>query len=128
MNICSTSQPARVDEGFTLVEVQIVVAVIALMAAIAVPQVCLITGQARTAKELANAQHLSTVAAAAAAAGVVFTELESAVTELTTTEGAVVRTGTYAGTRYRLTSLSVDEVEGAKQHLRFANGQLTVVP
>jgi len=111
-----------------LVEVQIVVAVIALMAAIAVPQVVRITGQAQAAKDRANAQHVSSVAAAAAAAGAVFTDVDSAVSQLTSEGGALVATGAFAGSRYRLTSLSAAELEGAKRHLQFGGGQLTVVP
>lgn len=128
MKALFTLQSIHGERGFTLVEVQIAVAVIALVAAIALPQVCRITDQAGRAKEKMNAQHLSTISAAAAAGGVVFTDLDSAVRQLTTAEGAVVAGGSLAGSRYRLTSLSPVEVENAKRHLLFANGQLTVVP
>lgn len=115
-------------QAFTLVELQIVIAVIALMAAIAVPQVCRITNQAQVAKERANAQYVCSAGAAAAAAGVTFTDLDSAVAALTSREGAVVTAGGMTETRYQLTSLSAGEVAGAKRHLRFSDGQLTVAP
>ena len=124
-----TSHPVHVrDQGFSLVELQVAVAVMAVIAAITVPQVCRINDQARSAQDMANAQHVASVAAAAAAAGVVFRDLESAVAQLTSDDGAVISEGVFTGGRYRLTSLSPTEVEGAKRHLRFADGQLTVVP
>jgi len=124
--LLSRRTPSRM--AFSLVEVQISVAVIALITAIAVPHVCRITGQAQTAKEKANAQHISAVAAAAAAAGVVFTDLDSAVMQLTSGDGAVASSGQFAGVRYRMGSLSSAEAEGAKRHLQFTDGQMTVIP
>jgi prepilin-type N-terminal cleavage/methylation domain-containing protein len=128
MKFSENSQKHGFNQGFSLIEVQIAVAVIAVITAIAVPQVCRINDRAQAAKDKANAQHVSAVAAAATAAGVVFRDLDSAVAQLTGAEGAVISEGIFAGGRYRLTSLSSTEVEGAKRHLRFANGQLTVVP
>lgn len=116
------------QRAFTLVELQIAIAVIALMAAIAVPQVCRITNQAQAAKERANAQNVCSAAAAASAAGVLFTDLDSAVSALTSREGSVVAAGAVLEARYNLSSLSAGEVEGAKRHLRFSDGQLTVAP
>lgn len=105
-----------------------VVAVMAIMAAVAVPHVCRITGQARESKERVNAQRVSSAAVAASAAGVVFTDLDSAVARLTQSGGVLVEGGVYDGARYAVASLSVAEVEAAKRHLRFTDGQLTVIP
>jgi prepilin-type N-terminal cleavage/methylation domain-containing protein len=116
------------NRAFTLVELQIAIAVIALMAAIAVPQVCRITNQAQAAKERANAQNVCSAAAAASAAGVMFTDLDSAVSALTSREGSVVAAGAVLEARYNLSSLTAGEVAGAKRHLRFSDGQLTVAP
>lgn len=104
------------------------VAVTAIMAAVAVPHVCRITEQARESKERANAQRVSSAAVAASAAGVVFTDLDSAVARLTQAGGVLVEGGVYDGARYAVASLSAGEVEAAKRHLRFADGQLTVIP
>ena len=100
-------------QGFSLVELQIAVAVIAVMAAIAVPQVCQINDQAQEAKDKANAQHVAAVAAAAAAAGVVFRDLDSAIAQLTSEQGAVIAEGVFAGGRYRIASLSQADLDGA---------------
>jgi prepilin-type N-terminal cleavage/methylation domain-containing protein len=128
MKLHSIPLRTRSIRGFTLVEVQISIAVIGLMAAIAVPHVSRISGQAQQAKERANAQNLMSVAVAASAAGVVFTDLDSAVIQLTSAEGVVVNDGAFAGARYRLTSLSGAEAEEAKRYLRFADGQVILSP
>ena len=128
MKLSSSKIACSARGAFTLVELQIVIAVIALMAAIAIPQVVRISRQAQEAKDRANAQHVCSVAAAAAAAGAVFTDVESAVSQLTSDGGALVATGAFAGSRYRLTSLSATELEAAKRHLQFGGGQLTVIP
>ena len=127
MKLSSSKIACSARGAFTLVELQIVIAVIALMAAIAIPQVVRISRQAQEAKDRANAQHVCSVAAAAAA-GAVFTDVESAVSQLTSDGGALVATGAFAGSRYRLTSLSATELEAAKRHLQFGGGQLTVIP
>lgn len=116
------------EAGFSLIEILVAVAVMGIMAAIAVPQVVRMTGQAQAGKEMTNAQRLSSTAAAAVAGGVVFRDLESALAALTSEEGVVATAGGLTGTRYRVRRFSAEELEAVKRHLRFADGQLTVVP
>lgn len=114
--------------AFSLVEVQVAIAVMAIMAAIAVPHVCRISDQARTSKERANARNVNTTAAAATTAGRVFSDLDTAVEQLTQDGGVVVVGGPYAGNRYGVSLSSLSEAEAVKQHLRFESGHLTLVP
>ncbi|MFT4549512.1 MAG: prepilin-type N-terminal cleavage/methylation domain-containing protein [Pseudoalteromonas tetraodonis] len=64
-----TTLKKNVKAGFSLVEMLVVIAVIGIIAAIAVPTIGSITKQANTNKAKRNAQNLASVFASAVAAG-----------------------------------------------------------
>jgi|GEM_PF-2121901 len=123
-----THQHDGVVQGFTLVEVQISIAVIALMTAIAVPHVSRLSSRAQETKARTNAQNLISLAGAAAATGVVFTDLDSTVTRLISPQGVAAVSAGLSGTHYSLGSLSIEEAREAKRHLHFVDGQLSIRP
>lgn len=61
--------PRNTSAGFSLVELLVVIAVIGLIAAIAIPNVSSITNSAQTVKDQHNAQTVASVATDAIAAG-----------------------------------------------------------
>lgn len=124
MKSIPSASSARLNAGLSLIELQVAVAVIALLAAICVPQLPRLTEQARHAKGRQNAQSLALVLNAANAAGVEFSSLETALAEVGRPEGVASSTGT----RYALSSLSTAELNEAKQYLSFSDGMFVYQP
>lgn len=69
-----TNQPGRRRSGFSLIELLIVIAVIGLIAAIALPNLGFLAGSADTVKDKRNAQNIILAYTTGAAAGVEWPE------------------------------------------------------
>jgi prepilin-type N-terminal cleavage/methylation domain-containing protein len=109
--------------GFSLVEMLVVIAVIGIIVATAVPTIGSVTKQANDAKVRRNAQNLAAVGAAAQAVGFeyVSTTKNEAVAELIT---GVTGTGQFANNVFRVPNLSGDDLKNARHLLRFEHGTL----
>ena len=112
--------------GFGLAEVQLFLAVVGLAGMVAAPRVLGLGERAEDAAARVRAQHLVVAATAAAAEGVVFTDLDSTVARLAQADGPLVVGGPVRGRPYQLRGLSEREATQAKRHLRFWNGQLSM--
>jgi prepilin-type N-terminal cleavage/methylation domain-containing protein len=114
--------------AFSLMEVLVVVAVIGVMGGMAVPGVVRMTRQAEEGKDRANAQRLSLASGGAVAAGAVFGDLDSAVSRLTGDGGVVASRVGLGEVRFVVGGMTEEDVAGAKEHLQFEGGQLTLRP
>ncbi|GAT33420.1 prepilin-type N-terminal cleavage/methylation domain-containing protein [Terrimicrobium sacchariphilum] len=106
-------------QGFSLVELLVVVAVIAIIAAIAIPNIANITSSATSAKDQRNAQNIASVASAARAAGIT--------NQWTTTQGVVdslVAGVSTNGLNFGISPLSAAEVTAADKYLTYGGNGL----
>lgn len=115
-------------QGFSLVEMLVVIAVIGVIAAIAIPQIGGINAGANTAKNQRNAQSLVSVYAAATAAGASFTAQteDGIVTDLTTT-GVAVKGGAFDGKVFSVPGMSNDDIGEAKKFIKYDADLATLV-
>ena len=119
----------NVKAGFSLVEMLVVIAVIGIIAAIAVPTIGNITAQANASKAKRNAQNLASVCASAVAAGATFTS-----TTLGDIVDQIVDTGVYGSaasgfdsTLFKVPNMSDAERTSAEAHLEYDGGAAMIV-
>lgn len=102
--------PPNLHQGFSLVEMLTVVAVMGLIAAIAIPSLGKVNDGAKRASSQRNAQNLVSVFAAGAAAGIKWagtdrnTKIQAVVT------GAVALDGAFAGRLFQVPNISGNDL------------------
>lgn len=116
-------------QGFSLVEMLVVIAVIGVIAAIAIPQIGGINAGANTAKNQRNAQSLVSVYAAATAAGASFTAQteDGIVGDLTGATGVKVAGGAFDGKVFSVPGLSDTDKGEAKKFIKYDSTLATLV-
>ena len=97
------SHASRTD-GFSLVELLVVIAVIGLIAAIAIPQISKVTDKAETASDQRNAQNVVSLYGSALAAGATFddTSLATVIADL---EAGKKGVGVFADSSFKISPL-----------------------
>jgi prepilin-type N-terminal cleavage/methylation domain-containing protein len=111
------------SSGFSLVELLVVVSVIGIMGAIAIPSFNPIRDNARVNKNQRNAQTLAATAGAAQAAGAVLdlSSLDAAVTQL---KNGVTGKGPFQSSTFQVAPFTLEEIDGFRPYLTIVNNSL----
>ena len=112
----------NVKAGFSLVEMLVVIAVIGIIAAIAVPTIGNITDQANNSKAKRNAQNLASVCASAIAAGTdlgTSTTVSGIINQLVDTGLTGSSDSGFDSTVFKVPNLTSSEKMAASQYLSY---------
>lgn len=124
----NTSLKNTLAQGFSLVEMLVVIAVIGVIAAIAIPNIGSINSSAKEAKNQRNAQTIVSVYAAAVAAGadVPGATVAAMVGELTDADGVSPADGAFSGKQFKVPNVDAGDLDdGAYKYIKLEDdGQL----
>ena len=112
----------NVKAGFSLVEMLVVIAVIGIIAAIAVPTIGNITEQANNSKAKRNAQNLASVCASAVAAGAdlgTSSNVNSIINQIVSPGLTGSKDSGLDSTGFKVPNLSIEEIMAASAHLSY---------
>ena len=112
----------HVKAGFSLVEMLVVIAVIGIIAAIAVPTIGNITDQANNSKAKRNAQNLASVCASAVAAGADLgssSSVNAIVNQIVSPGLTGSKDSGFDSTVFKVPNLTNEEKMAASQHLSY---------
>ena len=122
---CTSQRNLSRHQGFSLLEMLLVIAVIGIISAIGIPALSSMNGMAGDATAKRNAQNLASVFASAIASGVEWNVPQG------TKAGAIaaVQAGTTspAGENFSVEGLSADAVNAAKPFLRYEDSKLVYI-
>lgn len=105
-------------QGFSLVEMLVVIAVIGVIAAIAIPNIGSINSSAKEAKNQRNAQSIVSVYAAASAAGVELTgDAATRVAALTSSAGVKPGDGAFKDKVFKVPNVAAEDITGALKYI-----------
>ena len=123
-----TSLPAanlrrRKTGGFTLIELLIVIAILAIVSAVAIPTMNMIHDSADESKARRNAQSIASIGASAQIAGFEYTSTtkEDAASELV---AGVFGTGRLSNMEFRVSTVTGPELQEALQFLDFVDSTI----
>lgn len=117
------------SRAFSLVEMLVVIAVIGIVSAIAVPQISSFNEAATEARAQRNAQNLSAVAAQGSAAGITFVGVNAKNQAMANIiAGASPPMGAFAGKYFGVPNMQFQEAQEASEYLDVRNERLIYVP
>ncbi len=125
--MANVSKHRSLSQAYSIVEILVVIAVIGIISAIAVPNFATFKGQSEQARAKRNAQSLSKTYAAALAAGHDFakdeTEISNVVQNIVT--GTVVILASGDDVYLSVPALATEQQVEAAAHLQLTGGRLT---
>jgi type IV pilus assembly protein PilA len=99
----------KANQGFSLVEMLVVIAVIGVIAAIAIPSIGSINASAKTAVAERNAQSVMSVYQSGLAAGATWTPVTDAASLITAVVKGTLGTGAFSSTNFQVPGMSAGD-------------------
>lgn len=112
------------QHGFSMIEMLVVISIIGIIVAMALPSMTGIASQAEFARDQRNAQTIASVAASAVASGYPATNFNSEEQAINLLTQGIEVTNNGQVMRFEVTSLSTNEQASARHFLSLTNGML----